>query len=73
MSFQQLSAFTVSDDHAKQVEVWNSLPSWNRDSRSIKSALQAEAIKASDKRIKFIGIDVYETAGGAIKRDLFDE
>jgi ParB family chromosome partitioning protein len=73
MSFQQLSAFTVSDDHAKQVEVWNSLPSWSRDSRSIKSALQSEAIKSSDKRIKFIGIDVYENAGGAIKRDLFDE
>ena len=73
MSFQQLSAFTISDDHEKQVEVWNSLPTWNRDSRSIKSALQSEAIKANDKRIKFIGIDVYETAGGAIKRDLFDE
>jgi len=74
MSFQQLSAFTVSDDHAKQVEVWNSLPTWNRDGRSIKSALQSEAMKANDKRIKFIGgIDVYETAGGAVKRDLFDE
>lgn len=74
MSFQQLSAFTVSDDHAKQVEVWNSLPSWNRDSRSIKSALQVEAMKASDRRIKFIGgIDIYEAAGGAVKRDLFDE
>ena len=74
MSFQQLSAFTVSDDHAKQVEVWNSLPSWNRDGRSIKSALQSEAMKANDKRIKFIGgIDVYETAGGAVRRDLFDE
>lgn len=74
MSFQHLSAFTVSDDHAKQVEVWNSLPSWSRDSRSIKSALQSEAMKASDKRIKFIGgIEAYETAGGAVKRDLFDE
>ncbi|MCW0001556.1 ParB/RepB/Spo0J family partition protein [Pararhizobium sp. YC-54] len=74
MSFQQLSAFTVSDDHEKQVEVWNSLPTWNRDSRSIKSALQAEAIKANDKRIRFIGgIEVYEAAGGAVKRDLFDE
>ncbi|MBY3370042.1 ParB/RepB/Spo0J family partition protein [Rhizobium laguerreae] len=74
MSFHQLSAFTVSDDHAKQVEVWNGLPSWNRDSRSIKSALQSEAMKANDKRIRFIGgIDVYETAGGAVKRDLFGE
>ena len=56
------------------MEAWNSLPTWNRDGRSIKSALQAESMKANDKRIRFIdGIDVYETAGGAVKRDLFDE
>ncbi|WP_461513052.1 hypothetical protein [Rhizobium mongolense] len=31
-------------------------------------------MKANDKRIRFIdGIDVYETARGAVKRDLFDE
>lgn len=74
MSFQQLSAFTVSDDHEWQVDVWNSLPSWNRDQRTIRSALQGEAVKATDKRMKFIGgLDVYEGAGGAVKRDLFDE
>ncbi|OWK23121.1 hypothetical protein AJ87_41250 [Rhizobium yanglingense] len=54
MSFQQLSAFTVSDDHAIQMEVWNSLPPRNRDDRSIKSALQSEAMKANDKRIRLI-------------------
>lgn len=31
MSFAQLSAFMVSDDHERQVAVWNSLTSWNRD------------------------------------------
>ncbi|MGQ3281155.1 MAG: ParB/RepB/Spo0J family partition protein, partial [Shinella sp.] len=74
ISFQQLSAFTVSDDHERQVEVWNSLPSWNCDQRAIRAALQGEAVKATDKRMKFIGgLDAYEAAGGAVKRDLFDE
>ncbi|NGO66586.1 ParB/RepB/Spo0J family partition protein [Rhizobium daejeonense] len=74
MTFQQLSAFTVSDDHDRQVEVWNSLPSWNCDHRAIRSALQAEAVKATDKRMKFIGgLDAYEAAGGTVKRDLFDD
>lgn len=74
ISFQQLSAFTVSDDHERQVEVWNSLPSWNCDHRAIRTALQGEAVKATDKRVKFIGgLDAYEAAGGAVKRDLFDE
>ncbi|WP_323131138.1 ParB/RepB/Spo0J family partition protein [Sinorhizobium medicae] len=73
MSFQLLTAFTVCDDHEKQLEVWNSLPSYSRDARSIRAALQAEAVKATDKRMMFIGgIEVYETAGGAVKRDLFD-
>ena len=74
ISFQQLSAFTVSDDHERQVEVWNSLPSWNCDHRAIRAALQGEAVKATDKRMKFIGgLDAYEAAGGAVKRDLFDD
>lgn len=74
ISFQQLSAFTVSDDHERQVEVWNSLPSWNCDHRAIRAALQGEAVKATDKRMKFIGgLDAYEAAGGVVKRDLFDD
>ncbi len=74
ISFQQLTAFTVSGDHERQVEVWNSLPSWNCDHRAIRAALQGEALKATDKRVKFIGgLDAYEAAGGAVKRDLFDE
>ncbi|APG86707.1 hypothetical protein SAMCCGM7_pA0369 (plasmid) [Sinorhizobium americanum CCGM7] len=47
MSFAQLSAFTVSDDHERQVTVWNSLPSWNRDPHSIRRALTEEMIPAT--------------------------
>ncbi|RWD51647.1 MAG: ParB/RepB/Spo0J family partition protein [Mesorhizobium sp.] len=74
MSFAQLSAFTVSDDHERQVTVWNSLPSWNRDPHSIRRALTEEMIPATDKRVQFIGgLAAYEDAGGSVKRDLFDD
>jgi ParB family transcriptional regulator, chromosome partitioning protein len=74
MSFEQLSAFTISDDHEEQMRVWESLPSWNRYAHSIKAALRRDAIAATDKRIRLIGgLDVYEQAGGEVKRDLFDE
>ncbi len=74
MSFEQLSAFTISDDHEEQVRVWESLPSWNRYAHTIKAALRRDAIAATDKRIRLIGgLDVYEQAGGEVKRDLFDE
>ncbi|WP_028004384.1 ParB/RepB/Spo0J family partition protein [Sinorhizobium meliloti] len=74
MSFAQLSAFTVSDDHERQVTVWNSLPSWNRDPHSIRRALTEEMIPATDKRIQFIGgLEAYEEAGGQVQRELFDD
>ena len=74
MNFDQLSAFTISDDHEEQMRVWESLPSWNRYAHSIKAALRRDAIAATDKRIRLIGgLDVYEQAGGEVKRDLFDE
>lgn len=74
MNFEQLTAFTVSDDHARQAEVWNALPSWNRDAHSIRRALTEEMVSATDKRVKFIGgLAAYEAAGGSVKRDLFDK
>ena len=74
MSFAQLSAFTVSDDHERQLTVWNALPSWNREAHSIRRALTEEMIAATDKRVQFIGgLAAYEEAGGAVKRDLFDD
>ncbi|MDX0377553.1 chromosome partitioning protein ParB [Sinorhizobium meliloti] len=74
MSFSQLSAFTVSDDHQRQVTVWNLLPSWSRDPHSIRRALTEEMIPATDKRVQFIGgLEAYEEAGGSVKRDLFDD
>jgi ParB family chromosome partitioning protein len=74
MSFAQLSAFTVSDDHERQVTVWNSLPSWNRDPHSIRRALTEEMIPATDKRLQFIGgLGAYEEAGGRVQCELFDE
>ena len=73
LTFEQLTAFTVCDDHERQEQVWESLDRWSRDVSRIKSALMTDEIAGSDKRIKFIGgLDVYEQAGGAVRRDLFD-
>lgn len=55
MNLEQLSAFTISDDHEEQVRVWESLPSWNQSSYTIKAALRRDAIAPSDKRICLIG------------------
>ena len=73
IGYSQLKAFTICDDHKRQMEVWNALPDWNRDAHRIRYALTEEMIAADDKRFGFIGgIGTYEAAGGAVKRDLFD-
>jgi ParB family chromosome partitioning protein len=74
MSLDQLAAFTITDDHEEQKRVWEALPSYNRHASSIRHALAGEDVKASDKRLRFLGgLDAYEAAGGAVKRDLFDD
>ncbi|WP_262623036.1 ParB/RepB/Spo0J family partition protein [Agrobacterium pusense] len=72
MSFEQLSAFTITDDQDEQKHVWESLPSFNRSASVIRRALVKDGVSASDKRLVFIGgLSVYEQAGGAVTRDLF--
>ena len=74
MTFEQLAAFTITDDHARQEEVWNALPSWDRSANTIKRRLAADEVPASDKRLALIGgIEAYEAAGGPVRRDLFAE
>ncbi|UVV70806.1 ParB/RepB/Spo0J family partition protein [Brucella anthropi] len=73
IGYSQLKAFTICDDQKRQMEVWNALPDWNRDAHRIRYALTEEMIRADDKRFEFIGgVETYEAAGGAVKRDLFD-
>ncbi len=74
MTFEHLSAFTVSDDHERQEQVWENLPHWDRQVHRIKSNLVTDEVASTDRRVKLIGgLDAYEQAGGAVRRDLFGE
>ena len=71
MTLDQLMAFTVSADHERQEQVWDRLQSaYSREPFAIRRLLTEGAVRASDKRARFIG-EAYEAAGGAIMRDLF--
>jgi ParB family chromosome partitioning protein len=73
MSLEQLTAFTVTDDHAKQEQVWTELPPFNRTRHAIVNALRQGEVSTDDRRAVFVGIAAYEAAGGKLARDLFDE
>ena len=73
MTLDQLIAFTVSGDHERQEQVWERLQSsYTKEPFMIRRLLTEGAVRASDKRARFIGVDAYEQAGGTVLRDLFE-
>jgi ParB family transcriptional regulator, chromosome partitioning protein len=73
LSLEQVQAFTVSDDHAAQDELLESVSEFHHHPASIRNALTEGEIRGSDKRARFVTVAAYEEAGGAIRRDLFAE
>jgi ParB family chromosome partitioning protein len=74
MTLEQLMAFTVSDDHARQEQVWNQLSHGHgAGPYQIRRQLTEGAVSSTDRRAFFVGIEAYEKAGGVVTRDLFDE
>lgn len=71
LTLDQLMAFTVNPDHARQVQVFASLSTYTREPYAIRRMLTETTVRASDKRVQFVGLDTYEAAGGVILRDLF--
>src|ERR1700733_3809321 len=74
MSLDQLMAFTVTNDHARQEQVWETLQrSYSQEPYQIRRMLAERTVRASDKRVLFVGLDAYEKAGGTVMRDLFQQ
>ena len=73
MTLEQLMAFTVNPDHARQDQVWEALQrSHTREAYQIRRMLTEGAVRASDKRAQFVSIEDYDAAGGIVLRDLFE-
>jgi ParB family chromosome partitioning protein len=73
MTLDQLMAFTVNPDHERQEQAWNALQrSHTKEPYQIRRLLTEGAVRASDKRAHFVGLEAYEEAGGTILRDLFE-
>jgi ParB family chromosome partitioning protein len=74
MTLEMLMAFTVNPDHARQEQVWEAIQnSFSRQPWQIRQMLTETTVPASDKRVRFVRLDAYEEAGGAVLRDLFEQ
>ena len=72
MTLDQLMAFTVNPDHERQEQVWEALQRhYSKQPYEIRRMLTEGAVRASDRRAQYVGLDAYVDAGGAILRDLF--
>src|SRR5271166_1729643 len=74
ITLECLMAFTVTDDHRRQLKVFKSLQDWQKeDPTAIRSALTEKMVEASSKLARFVGLDAYVVAGGSIRADLFGD
>jgi ParB family chromosome partitioning protein len=74
ITLEQLMALAVSDDQGEQLSVWESVPEWQSDAATLRRMLVEQEIDvARDPLAKLVGLAAYEAAGGAVRRDLFDE
>ncbi|HZE53078.1 MAG TPA: ParB N-terminal domain-containing protein [Bradyrhizobium sp.] len=72
LALDQLMAFAITEDHARQEAAFERL-SFNRDASAIRRLLTETHVAATDRRAIFVGAEAYTEAGGTILRDLFTE
>lgn len=73
LTIEQAKALALSNDHAEQESVWFERDHWSRQPQNLRSLLTREHVPSRDRLAGFVGIEVYEAAGGGIVRDLFAE
>lgn len=72
LTLDQLMAFALTEDHARQEQVFENLHH-NREPWIIRRDLTAANVPAHDRRAVFVGPESYSEAGGVIIRDLFSD
>jgi ParB family chromosome partitioning protein len=73
MTLEQLMAFSVTADQARQEQIWDNVSRSQLDEPyQIRRMLTENTVRASDRRAQYVGLDAYEQAGGTVMRDLFE-
>ena len=72
LTLDQLMAFAITEDHARQEQVFEGLHH-NREPWIIRRDMTASNVPATDRRAVFVGTEAYVEEGGNIIRDLFSD
>ncbi len=73
IGLEALMAFAVTTDHERQLAVWEQLSQqpYGPSAWQVKRLLTEERVAAASKLARYVGVEAYEAAGGAVLRDLF--
>jgi ParB family chromosome partitioning protein len=67
------ACFTISGDEVRTLEVLEQCRGADWSDYQIRKALKPDAVKETDRRAQFVGLDAYKAAGGRVGGDLFAE
>ena len=66
-----LTAFAATPDRARQLEVWERLQGQAHVyPHAVRRLLNEDRLAATDRLVRFVGIETYEAAGGAVTPDI---
>ena len=73
IDLEVLKAFAVTIDRERQMAVWEqvSAQGYRPSAGQVKRLLTEERVPGRTAIARFVGVDAYEAAGGAVMRDLF--
>ena len=73
IDLEALKAFAVTADRERQMAVWEQVSAWGYrpSAAQVKRLLTEERVPGGTAIARFVGVEAYEAAGGAIMRDLF--
>lgn len=72
LALDQLTAFCVSEDQERQRQVLDQIGP-HTPAYAIRRAMTEAKVRVDDRRVRFVGVEAYEAAGGPVLRDLFTE
>lgn len=76
ITLDQLGALAATDDHQRQIQVWNNAKhcEYRQSVKALRESVLTDEIAAADsKLVAFVGLDAYKAAGGETREDLFAE
>lgn len=74
IGLEHAQAFSLTTDKKAQEKVFKDMDvNTSTSAPDIRKALACDDVRATDRRAVFVGLDAYTDAGGAVKRDLFDD